>query len=139
MCKVIFFFVLVCLKRLLDVRGKKGTAMIILDDYRNYNETWNGNADVDSVALYNLKDDPEEGLNLAKNDTMLEKARPSDVHDVKIMKIILMIMLKVDELRSRLLHAGWTITLILMTMMIMIIMIVMNDNYDNDDNDDVKG
>ena len=88
MCKVIFFFVLVCLKRLLDVRGKKGTAMIILDDYRNYNETWNGNADVDSVALYNLKDDPEEGLNLAQNDTMLEKARPSDVHDGKIMKII---------------------------------------------------
>ena len=61
---------------------------MIINDYRNYNETWNGNADVDSVALYNLKDDPEEGLNLAKNDTMLEKARPSDVHDVKIMKII---------------------------------------------------
>ena len=41
---------------------------------RNYNETWGGNADVDSVALYNLVDDPKEELNLAKNDTMAEKA-----------------------------------------------------------------
>ena len=41
---------------------------------RNYNETWGGNTDVDSVALYNLVDDPKEELNLAKNDTMAEKA-----------------------------------------------------------------
>lgn len=78
-----------------ELAGAAGAA-IRIDDYklvvgcetlaacaRNYNETWNGNADVDSVALYNLKDDPEEGLNLAKNDTMLEK---------------------VEELRSRLDH-----------------------------------
>ena len=41
---------------------------------RNYNETWGGNADVESVALYNLVDDPKEEFNLAKNDTMAEKA-----------------------------------------------------------------
>ena len=46
----------------------------ISDKNRNYNETWDGNADVDSVALYNLADDPKEELNLAKNDTMAEKA-----------------------------------------------------------------
>ena len=46
----------------------------ILTRNRNYNETWNGNADIDSVALYNLVDDPKEELNLAKNDTMAEKA-----------------------------------------------------------------
>jgi len=50
---------------------------------RNYNETWGGNADVDSVALYNLVDDPKEEFNLANNDTMAEK---------------------VEELRSRLDH-----------------------------------
>ena len=42
--------------------------------HRNYNETWSGNADIETVALYNLVDDPKEELNLAKNDTMAEKA-----------------------------------------------------------------
>ena len=42
--------------------------------HRNYNETWDGNADVERVALYNLINDPKEELNLANNDTMAEKA-----------------------------------------------------------------
>lgn len=50
-----------------------------LDKNRNYNETWGGNADVDSVALYNLVDDPKEELNLAKNDTMAEKATEMEI------------------------------------------------------------
>jgi len=78
-----------------ELTGSVGAA-IRVDDYklvvgcetlagcaRNYNSTWGGNADIESVALYNLADDPMEKLNLAKNDTMAEK---------------------VEELRSRLDH-----------------------------------
>ena len=71
------------------------------NDCRNYNSTWGGNADIESVALYNLADDPMEKLNLAKNDTMAEKVTKKERSGKKC---FFKLFSKVEELRSRLDH-----------------------------------